>query len=495
MNHFRIRITAFSACLLLSLGFATFARAQTPQDEAPAADEPAALENPLGPDASYGATLRGLVDLVREKVVVRLEEKTLAKQEAKMGRLSLAFFVLSLGGGLLLLSPFFFRPRRSGQLGTMFKYALLSAALFFVAVNVFSTMLLLMKGVQDGLGRLTNPQIALVEATFDGISHQAEGLKSIGPTLIEPTLNQLSDESDESPPVALLENVQRLKADAAVFVTLAQVLKSLNWVFGSLPILFTVLAVALFVRSTKQTLVDVVWLPRTAAEGGDVGLVVKRVFTRAGHEALATACTLVAVVVVSVLGGVFLRTAVEPGVEAFLDYLFLAVMYLQTSHDFSSTLVFVSLGATVLFLVLNMALVLVSSSFVLGKVQKIFQQRFHEGTPLSAHAPFWKWGPAAMVWSLLYPVLFITAAEPVVEKLVALGAGPGEPSWGALLLVGPLSLLALFVGGAWAARVFKGLWFVKRYDPVLVSQFARLSSSAATSVVLNPAASASLGPR
>ena len=83
---------------------------------------------------------------------------------------------------------------------------------------------------------------------------------------------------------------------------------------------------------------------------------------------------------------------VKPALDALLGYFSLAVKYLQFVEGASSGSCSSTLFGVILFLVLNLATLILSMSFFLGKSQKIFQARFNDGTPIATHKRFFKWG-------------------------------------------------------------------------------------------------------
>ena len=87
----------------------------------------------------------------------------------------------------------------------------------------------------------------------------------------------------------------------------------------------------------------------------------------------------------TLLSAFVLGRVVGPALDALLGYFALAVSYLQFVQGASSGLVFMALFGVILFLVLNLATLILSMSFFLGKTQKIFQQRFNDGTPIETH--------------------------------------------------------------------------------------------------------------
>ncbi len=412
----------------------------------------------------YAAFIRGILPKIKEKVLGKIEAKMEKAQEAKMERLSMVLGWVSMLGFLLLLMPIFLAKKYPGKLGVLFKTSAIAAFASVIVMNLFAAIVMLLKNVQGALAKFTNPQIKIVEAALDGIGDSADHLISFGPQLIQPTLDQLSS-SEESVPVALLENVQKIAKDAQPFLAAAKWFKGMLWIFDYLPLVMTTMAIFLFLVGAKPMLVELIKLPGRAAAGENTEGVVKEAFRKVGRELLATLCLIVLLAVVTLLSGELLALAVRPAVENFLNTFFVDVIYVQTP-DASSGLIFGSLAGTVVFLVLNVMVVLVSTGFFLGKAHKIFQQRFHDKVPLSAHKKFWGWGTLALLWAQVFPVVFVLGAEPLVEKLLEKGFGKDEPNWTLILLGGSGVFVLGFVLCFWAFRGLKGLAFLKKYDLV-----------------------------
>src|SRR4029077_7306612 len=129
----------------------------------------------------------------------------------------------------LLLMPLFLAKKYPGKGGLLFKYSAIAAGTFFITVNLFGAVAVGFRTAQAGLGTLTNPQLKIAEGFFDSIDKEAKELKELGPTLLERTLDLLQNGGDEQPAAALIENGQKLIADAHVFVTIAKMFKSLDW--------------------------------------------------------------------------------------------------------------------------------------------------------------------------------------------------------------------------------------------------------------------------
>jgi hypothetical protein len=224
-----------------------------------------------------------------------------------------------------------------------------------------------------------------------------------------------------------------------------------------------------FVLAIKPTLLEIIRLPASAASGqADAGRhVVKRAFRRVFGEVIATVCTLGVLVLVTLLAGAILGRVVAPALEALLGYFQLGIIYLQFVTGASTGAVFVMLLGVILFLVLNLAVVILSMAFFLGKAQKVFQRRFNDGVPLGEHRRFWTWGPVSILVAQVVPWLYLLLAEWVIEKIndkmMAGVTDPSQISWKAIMLMGPLVLVVGFLAVFWAARGFKALKFLIAY--------------------------------
>jgi hypothetical protein len=118
-------------------------------------------------------------------------------------------------------------------------------------------------------------------------------------------------------------------------------------------------------------------------------------------------------------------------------------------------------------LVLNLATLILSMSFFLGKSQKIFQQRFNEGVPIKNHVRFWKWGIPAVIGIQLFPWIFVLLAEKglsaINDKLLSGVTDASDVNWSALLMAGPLFLVFAYIAAFWAARGIKAIRFLQSY--------------------------------
>lgn len=416
--------------------------------------------------AEYLALLREVLRAQKEQVGVRLEEKIAQKQDEKMATMSSVLGWLSLAGLGLLLLPVFLRKKYPGQDALLVKYSALAAGVCVVAMFLFSQVLLLLRGIQGALSSVTNPQVAVIDATFQVLDDNVEDLVDVGPVLIEAPLAQVASGEQDSLPMAILDNVSCINEDVAIFKNIARQFEGVFAMFGYLPIVLTLVAVVLFILSIKPVILEIAGMPGRVAAGEVAGAdVVKQVFRTIGRELLATSCLIGALVVVTIFSGLMLTLAVEPAIEAFLAYVFTSLMYTIASPEFSTFAVYASVMGALLFLVLNVAAVLVTNVLFLGKVQKIFKRRFHERVRLGEHERFWIWGSLSLVWAQVLPILFVAAAQEGVGALIdALTKGDDIP-WTAVLVSGPAILVLGFIAVYWAARGIKAVTFILKYRP------------------------------
>jgi len=451
--------------------------AEAPAEPAAAGTETAAGEEEgatpfdMTPEqrAQYAAALRQVVQQVRGKVLDKISDRIATKQGQKLDRIALVLSIFACCGVFLLFMPLFLKKKYPNQTGTLFKYSALAALLFFLAVNLFAVVLFTMRGTQSALGKYTNPQVKMVSSTFDLIEEKAEDMADIGPILIEPTLASLTGETDAPVLTVMLENVQKLKNDMTVFTTVGKFFTKLNWLFGMLPILFIGLAIFLFAKVAKPTLLEIVRLPERAASGerGVVAHTVRLTLRNVWAEAKATFATVGVLMLLTLVAAFLLGHVLQPAIEIFMAYLAICFMYVQIAPDASSFWILFSLMGSIMFLVLNLAVIILSTAFFLGKCQKIFQKRFREGVPLAAHGRFWKWGVASALWAQLLPVLYILASVPAigwfVEKSVDRFLNETTQNWAFILGTGPAMFIVTFLLVFWVGRGVSALGFLARY--------------------------------
>ena len=411
-----------------------------------------------------------VVALVKKIVLDKMEKKMAKKSAEKMAKFSLGIFIVSLLGFGLLLMPLFLQKKYPGKGKLLFKYSALAAVTFFVTVNLFGGVLFGMKTVQGALGSATNPQLAIAAGTFDTLHDNAEDYIVMGKELFVPTLMALEGNSEEQPAVLLLQNGMKVVEDAKVFMAVGKMFKKIDFVFGVLPIVLFLVTMLLFALSIRPTLTEIIKLPLRAASG-DAGVgkaTTRNAMKRVWGELLATLCTVGVLTVLTIVSAFILGKIVQPALDALLGYFSLAVTYLQFVEGASSGVVFLTLFAVILFLALNLATLILSMSFFLGKCQKIFQARFNDGTPVAKHKRFFKWGVPAVLAVQLFPLLFVIVAEKALDKINAsLLEGIKDADavpWVKIMLAGPFFLVLAYALIFWGARGFKAIGFLMSYQ-------------------------------
>ncbi len=407
------------------------------------------------------------------KVVLSKMDKQMARKNAKrMNHFAIGISLFSLTGLLILLMPLALRKKYPGQGGVLFKYSALAALTFIVSVNLFGGVMVGVRGVQGALSSFTDPKIAIATGTFDTLDDHAEKYLTMGKQLFAPTLEQMRGNSDEQPAALILQNGQKIIKDAKVFLSIKKMFKKVDFIFDVLPIVLFGVTMVLFGLAIRPTLTSIIKLPMRAAQGhGGVG---REVTSAALREILAsfkaTLCTIGVLVVLTVLSSVVLGVVVAPALDTLLVYFSRSVSYLQFVEGASSGLVFVALFGAVLFLVMNLAALILGMSFFLGKCQKIFQARFQSGVPLSTHARYFKWGSLSVALIHVLPIIFVVIADRVLEAIDSSmfdGTGAAaDISWTKYMLSGPMFLVVGFGLFFWAARGFKALGFIKSYKLV-----------------------------
>jgi hypothetical protein len=291
----------------------------------------------------------------------------------------------------------------------------------------------------------------------------------MGKELFVPTLEQLQGNTDEQPSVLILENGKKIVNQAQVFVAIAKMFKKLDFVFKILPIVLFFVTMILFGLAIRPTLTEIVKLPMRAASG-EVGVgreVTRAAMRRVWGELLATLCTVGVLAALTLISGFVLGQIVGPALDALLGYFSMAVSYLQFVESASAGLVFLALFGVVLFLVLNLASLILSMSFFLGKCQKIFQAKFNNGTPVAHHKAFFRWGIPSVLLVQIFPWVFVAIAAKVLDmvnnKLLVGTDDAAQIPWTKLMLAGPVILVFGYIAMFWAARGIKAIGFIFRY--------------------------------
>jgi hypothetical protein len=428
--------------------------------------------NELGIRSLTVAQFRTMVRLAREKVLGRLMAgiaKATAARTTLMARLIVLF---SATGLLLLLLPLVVARKHPGKLGVLFKYSAVAAFTFVLTVNLFGVVLLGLRSAQSVLSEHTNPQIALAEGFFDSLHDNADELVVVGRELFAPTLKRMRGAGDEQPAIALIASGQKLVDDGAVFAWVARAFEVVAFVFGIIPLVLLGMTLVTSVVALKPTLLAIVQLPGQAASAGGSGDGGGDVFTssmrRVGTELLATLATLAVLVAITLLAGAVLGRVVQPALEALISYYAFAVMYLRFVDGASSAMVFVMMSSVILFLILNLAVIMVSMWFFVARSKAIFQRCCNDRVPLRDHTRFWAWGSLSVVWALVFPLLYIVVARLAIDRInasVMAGATDAESvRWEVLMLGGPLILVVGFIALLWASRVLRSIRFLIAYE-------------------------------
>lgn len=406
--------------------------------------------------------LRKKLAEVRKKVIERTEEKVRTKQAEKIGTIITILLALSPLGLLLLMMPLVLKKQYPTQMPTLVRASAIAALSFVGAMIMFTGLLYVLRVVQGEAGMATNPQIRVVEASFDAVDRNLDEIAAL-PGLLEVPLQQLLDGKIDALEVAILENVKSFKEDVTVFDRVADMFRSVNWLFGWVSIVLTLLTVVLFLLTIRPTLTEIVKLPARAAKGEVApGKVVGMVGKRIGNELLATLCVAGLAVVVSLVSGFIEARLVAPAMDTFVMQLLVDMQYVFVEPKASTAYVYVSMGCVVAFLVLNIAVVVLSGAFFIGKAQKVLRLRFHDAVPLSEHKKFWIWGPLGLLWALLLPYLVIMAVLPLAEWIVDSGT-TGEFAWGRVLVAGPLALVLGFIVLFFAGQGLRGMLFSMKH--------------------------------
>lgn len=447
---------------------------------APDSAEEAAAEASIGVDlgdeavptdpAIYKQLLIEALENVREKSVARITERMAASQESKMDVISTILMGVGWLGLLLLLTPLVLGRKYPGKTGLLFKGGAAAAATFALSVWLFTSVVLLLRSVQGGLGEIANPQLAMVEGGVDGLIKNIDDLVVLAPHFLEVPLAQVATGEQDNLAVALLQNAAAFKEDARLFSNVAGWFRWMSDLFAYVPIALLLATVGLFFFNVRHLLKSIILMPaRVAAGEGQLGGTVKTAFRSVWREVKAT-FALIGVLIVSTIGvGVVLSAAVGPAMEAFLLLFVQAALYVEVVPAASTGLVYASLGGALVFLVLNVVVVLAANILYIAKAQRVFRQKFHAAVPLKTHKRFFGKASLSLLWTFLVPPLFIVGAEPLVDFVqdqITGGRGANDLAslpWGPMMLSGPAILVFGFVLVFWLVRGFKALAFIARY--------------------------------
>jgi len=415
---------------------------------------------------AYLAFLASKIDEVQGQVLDGLMTKIAQKNDDRFGLIVSILLALSAAGLLLLLLPLYLRRRYPGRTRELLRLSATAAVMFVVTMVVFSLLLVVFKGFQAELGTFTNPQVQLTNAAFEALEENLEELgdPTVIQLLVEAPLAQILDGTAEDVPSALLVNASAFKADFTAFKSIASAFSWVKGILGLLPVFLSLLVVGLFLLTQKDIIRTIVTMPERVASGqATSGEVVRLVRRRLVGEAITTLVLLGVLTVLMILTTISMVLVAQPSADALMGYLMINQIYVFSVPDASTALVYISLGSTLLFIVLALVSLVVGVAFLLGKWQKVLRARFAYGVPLRSHKRFLGRGALAFLWILAFPLLFITGAEAVVDALLSSQMSGTDVSWGGILASGPLILILGFLGFYWLLRGFRAQRYLLKY--------------------------------
>jgi hypothetical protein len=432
--------------------------------------------------------LREWLGIAREKVVGIIKAKESSAQDKNANRILIVLLAAAgLGFVIVLLMPVFLGRKYPGQSALLWKSSAVAAATLVVTVILLGASLLTIRTVQGKVASdSTSPKMRVAEGAFAVLSQAryVETFSAISKERLDlikkPLRTIVKDEgvSEEEYAVfaaylvthwaTLLEepelarvarNADKLKSHAASLKRVMAFYKRVDWIMGFVPIVLSILAVLLYVIPLKQTLVDIATAPARAARGeGGSGDTVKRAMATVWAEVKSAVPFIGLLLVLMPVTGIFLALAVEPLVELLIQYALMTFVYLLTA-DASTAVLYLSLGAVIVLLVLCLAVYILSLSFALGTSRKLFRAVFHLGYRFADFKRFWIRGAASLVLLLAMPFGFV-----VLVRWLALGPlAPGDQLGTGDMLTLPLLALVGFPALFWAARGVKALGFLKNY--------------------------------
>ena len=169
---------------------------------------------------------------------------------------------------------------------------------------------------------------------------------------------------------------------------------------------------------------------------------------------------LLGLAVLMVLTTMAMVLVAQPAAEALIAYVLINLLYVTSTPEASTALVYVSVGGTLLFIVLALMSLVLGAGFFLGKWQKILRARFADRVPLGAHKRFLGLGSLGFLWILAFPFLFILGAGEVID--IVLG-GVKDGDWGVILASGPLILVLGFLILYWLLRGLRAQRYLFRH--------------------------------
>ncbi len=432
--------------------------------------------------------LREWLGIARTKVIGQIRAKEEAAQGKAFDRIVIVLVVL---GGLgfvgVMLMPVFLGRRYPGQSGLLWKSSAVAAMTFAVTVALLGGALLAVRTVQGKVGTdSTSPKMRVAEGAFSVLARteyielfsevsreRLDLIKKPLRAVVKATANpeefavfaaylatHWADLLDEPELRNAARNAKKLKGQAESFKAVFKFYKKVDWVMGLVPIVLALLAVVLYVIPLKDTLVDIASAPARAAkagaaEGGTTAKAMRLVWA----EVKATLPFIGLILVLLPVTGIFLSRAVEPLLELLISGALRTFEYLWMA-DASTAVLYLSLGTTILLLVVCLAVYILAVAFFLGTARKALRAVFHGGKGFGEFRGLWTWGVASTLWALVLPFAFLLGIRFLASGPLA--AGEGVPTSGDMLTV-PLVAFVAFPVLFWAARGWRALMYVKKY--------------------------------
>ena len=408
------------------------------------------------------AALKQKVLEIKAAQIEKMEGQLADKEGERLGTMLLVLFAIAFCGIFIMITPFVQKKKYPGKEAVLFKYSAIASATFFAAVISMSVVLVVLRMFQLVLGSFTNPKLAIVNATFDVLADNAEDVAEMGPLVLDPLAAVAAGEANDVF-TAIVEKAQSIAETGEKLSALASSFGWIETIAGLAQTLLVYVALGIFLLAFKPVLIRIVTMPGRVAGGeltgtaalGQIGRLIKAEFK-------VTGIFLVATVAAALLSSILLSAAVKPAVDAFLAYGIVSVLWVISDPEASLNVIYVSVFGSLFFLIAAVAVVVVGSAFLLGKVQKIARLRYHEGVPFGAHKHFWTRVLPGLVWAMAIPFLFVSGIELIVGLL--LDDIDEDTGFASILLSGPLMLVIGFPLVFWGARGLKCLLAVKKYD-------------------------------
>lgn len=400
-----------------------------------------------------------LIEGLRAKTLSTASEGLVEKGSDRFGYIITGLLMVAALGLLLLLAPLVWTRKHPGRTGAVIGYSSLSALLFSLTILGITISVVLLQLTQLVVGQVANPKLQIINAGFDVMVHNLDTLMQMGPAMLEGPTALLQSGKAASMVEAMLMNAQQFKADFDAFEGILEFFKGLSSLTGFLPFILSGLVVLLLVFGVRDTLKAVVLMPDRVLSGdARLGGVLRQIGRRIGGELITTILVMIVLLAATLASTWLMSKSVPPLLEALTSYMMINFMYVMTEAQASTGMVYLSIGAVMLYFIISFVLLVAASALLVGKMHKALRARFVEGVRLRAQQGlFWR-GPILAAWLLVLPWLYVLAAEEMVGRL--LDVGDGETiNWTWVQLSGPLVMVVGFVLFFVAAQ---GWWTFRR---------------------------------